>query len=438
MADIMRDMDIVLIVSLILFNGFFSMAEFAVVSSRKSKLKQLEANGNQNAKTALQLLERPNTFLSSIQIGITLVTVLVGAVGEDRFALKLAALIEPLPIIGAFHAEISFAIIISVVTYLSIVIGELVPKRIALSNPEKIALFVAPFMKFFSDLTSPIIRLLSTSTEFVFSLLRLKPTSSPRITEDEIRVLIREGADMGVFSKTEHRLIERALMLDDLRVEMLMTPKHKMSIVSIEKFIENPQSYLSDYPHSRLIFTEGNKDKIFGIINVKDLMRYLSSDSGPVIQDLKDIANKPHLIPESMKAIKVLEMFRHSPVHIALVLDEFGNIQGLVTLNDILEALVGEIKSQSDIEPTIVVRDDGSLLIDGEVSIYDLKKKLRLKDADLKQLTAYQTVAGFMLAHLDKIPKPGDFFERSQYRFEVVDMDHNRVDKILVKKITSK
>jgi len=428
-------MDIVLILALILFNGFFSMAEIAIISSRKSKLKNMALDGNQKGKTALQLAEEPNIFLSSVQIGITLVTVLAGAVGEDKFLSKIAVFIKPIPVIGSFNEEIAFVVIISIITYLSIVLGELVPKRIALNNPEKIASIVAPFMLAFSNITSPIIRILSVSTEFVFKLIGLKPGVSSRITEDEIRILIREGADMGIFSKTEKKLIERALMLDDLMVGMLMTPKHKMITVNIEKFMEKPKKYVENYPHSRLIITEGKKDKIFGVIHVKDLLNYAFYEDKFGLNELKKIVGKPHLIPESMKAIKVLEMFRHSPVHIALVLDEFGSAQGIITFNDILEALVGEIKAQSVQDPLIVAREDGSLLIDGSLSIYDFKKKLHLRELTDKNLNTYQTVAGFVISQLDKIPRVGEFFEKYNYRFEVVDMDNNRVDRILVKKL---
>ncbi|MDO8741727.1 MAG: hemolysin family protein, partial [Candidatus Roizmanbacteria bacterium] len=392
--------------------------------------------GNQKGKIALQLAEKPNIFLSSIQIGITLMTVLAGAVGEDTFVSKLAIFIKPIPVCGSFHEESAFIIIIFSITYLSIVIGELVPKRIALANPEKIASLVAPFMLTFSNITSPVIRFLSISTEFVFKLTGLKPVTSSLITEDEIRILIREGADMGIFSKTEKKLIERTLMLDDLQVGMLMTPKHRMTVTHIDNFIKNPKSYLNNYPHSRLIFTEGKEEKVFGVVHIKDLLFFSFKDGEFSMDKLKKISDKPHLVPESMKAIKVLEMFRHSKVHIALVLDEFGNIQGLVTLNDILEALVGEIKSQTPQEFPIIVRDDGSLFIDGAVPIYDLKKKLRLQGLTNDDLGTYQTVAGFVIAHLEKIPQSGDFFEKSGYRFEVVDMDNNRVDKILIKKIT--
>jgi len=429
-------MDIALIFILILFNGFFAMSEFSIISARKSKLKNMAAGGNKNGKIALQLAEKPNIFLSSIQVGITLVTVLAGAFGEDRFIPNISALIKPIPFIGIYNREIAFMLIISGITYLSIVIGELVPKRIALGNPERIASLVAPLIFIFSKITSPIVRLLSISTEFVFKVIGLKPGTPTHITEEEIRILIREGADMGIFSKTEKKLIERALMLDDLRVGMLMTPKHKMSVTHIDSFIKDPKSYLNNFPHSRLIFTEGKDGKIFGVLHLKDLLFYSFEDGKFSVDKLKKISDKPHLVPESMKAIKVLELFRHSKTHIALVLDEFGTVQGLVTLNDILEALVGEIKSQAPLEFPIVTRSDGSLFVDGAVSLYDLKKKLKLQGLINDNLGAYQTAAGFVIAHLEKIPQSGDFFEKSGYRFEVVDMDNNRVDKILIKKIT--
>lgn len=429
-------MDVILILALILFNGFFAMAEIAIVSSRKSRLKNLATSGSRNGKMALNLAEAPNTFLSSVQIGITLVTVLAGAVGEGRFASRVGNIIKPLPIIGQFYEEIAFVIIITTITYLSIILGELVPKRIALSNPEKIASLVAPFMSAFASFTSPIIKILSSSTEFVFKLIGLKSAVASSITEEEIRILIREGADMGIFSKTEKKLIERALRLDDLRIGLLMTPKHRMSVINIEKFIEKPDYYLSNYHHSRIIFTEGKQDKIFGVVHIKDLLSYYLKDGSFEADKLKEIIKKPHLVPESMKTIKVLEMFRHSPIHIALVLDEFGTIQGLVTFNDILEALVGEIKSQTVQDPLITVRENGSFLIDGMTSLYDLRKELHLDDLTNKDLSIFQTAAGFFIAHLEKIPKTGEYFEKYGYRFEVVDMDHNRIDKILVKKIT--
>lgn len=425
-------MDFVIIFLLILFNGFFAMSEIALVSLRKSKLKNLAITGGKNAKTALSLAESPNMFLSSVQIGITLVTVLAGAIGEEIFVGKLSPLIKNIPIIGVFNQQISFVIVISLITYLSIVIGELVPKRIALNNPEKIAIFVAPVIRVISNLAHPFVKILSISTESVFKLLGIRQFSPSLITEDEVRVLIRDGTDMGIFSRTEKKLIERALLLDDLRVSMLMTPKHKMTLINIEEFAENPRRFLSDYEHSRLIFTEGTNNKIFGVLHIKDLLSYSFDDDEFDIVKLRKITDKPHLIPESMKAIKVLELFRRSPVHIALVLDEFGNTQGLVTLNDILEALVGEIKSQTTQEPLITKRDDGSSLVDGAVTMYEFNKKFKLKELKSSDLSNFQTMAGFIIAHLEKIPKTGDSFVKFGYKFEIVDMDNNRVDKILI------
>lgn len=428
-------MDIFLILALIIMNGFFAMAEIAIVSSRKSKLKNMGDAGSNQSKLAFNLADKPNIFLSSVQIGITLIGITAGAFGEDRFVPKIAPIIQEFPILGKFSEEIALVLIIAVLTYISVVLGELVPKRIALSNPEKIASLTAPFMDAFSKATSPIVKFLSISTEFIFKIFGLKQTNSPKMTEDEVRILIREGADMGIFSKTEKKLIERALMLDDLKVGILMTPRHKMTIIDVEKFIEKPKKYLDGYSHSRLILTESKKNKIFGVIHVKDLLSYSFEDDEFKLEELKKITNKPHLVPESTKAIKVLEMFRHSPVHIALVIDEFGNIQGLITLNDILEALVGEIKSQSVHSPMIITRKDGSFIIDGATSMYDFKKKLRLKELTDKDLDTYQTVAGFVISQLEKIPKTGDYFEKYDYRFEVVDMDNNRVDKILATKL---
>lgn len=428
-------MDILVILLLILFNGLFSMAEFAIVSSRKSKLEHLATNGSQGSKAALILSQKPNMFLSSIQIGITLVTVLTGAIGEDRFSAQLSNVIRPIPVIGEYHATISFALIIAIITYLSIVIGELVPKKIALNDPEKVASFVAPFMLGFSRLTNPAIRLLSVSTEYLFKLLGQKTSPSVRITEDEVRVLVREGADMGVFSKTEKKLIERALMLDDLRVGLLMTPIHKVTTFFEMDFAKRSHALLKGYKHSRIILKGDEDDKIVGVINVNDLFENMPTDFSNMADWLKRLTYKPHLIPESMAAIKVLEIFRQSSIHIAFVLDEFGNILGILTLNDILEALVGEIKTQVPTSPDFVERQDGSLLVDGSTAFYDLKKRLDLKSLSKKQTTLYQTAAGFFIAQLDKIPQVGDHFEKYGYSFEVVDMDENRVDKILIKKI---
>lgn len=427
-------MDFLIIFILILFNGFFALAETAIISSRKNKLKHLAASGQKGAQIAFNLAEKPSIFLSTIQIGITFIAILTGAIGDGRIVTKLASILKPLPFIGVMNEQIAFIIVIAVIIYLSVVVGELVPKQIALSNSERIASFVAPLILIISNLTSPIVRFLSISTEAVFKLLGLKPVTDPPITEDEIRILIREGTDIGIFNKTEKKLVERALLLDDLRVKMLMTPKHKIVIFDIHQFIKDPHHYLSDYTHSRIIFTESGSNKVIGVIHIKDLLPYYLKDDKFEIRDIKNIVTKPLLIPENMRALKVLELFRHSPVHIALVLDEFGSIQGLVTLNDILEALVGEIKSQTHKDPEIVAKSDGSFFMDGTVSIYELKKTLHLQKLPKEDLATYQTIGGFVISYLDRIPKTGDSFEWKGYQFEILDMDDNRVDKVLITK----
>ncbi|HNQ31823.1 MAG TPA: hemolysin family protein [Candidatus Woesebacteria bacterium] len=429
-------MDVLILFALIIFNGLFSMAEIAIVSSRRGKLKTLAQSGDKKAIQAAELAEKPAVFFSTVQIGITLVTVLAGAFGESRFVAGLSEFLGRVPFLMYARQELAFIIVIAVVTYLSIVIGELVPKRMALSNPEHIARLVAPYMYALSRLTGPIIRFLELSTNLVFRLIGFKPNPTPSVSEDEIRTLIREGAETGVLSRAEIRLIERAFVLDELRVSLLMTPKHQMTLINVYDFIKDPQTHLKGYPYSRIILTEGSQDVVFGVVHAKDLLTFSFEEEEELsLEKVKTITVQPHLVPESTRATKVLEMFRHSAIHIALVIDEFGSIQGLVTLNDILEALVGDIQDQSSPLKHIIRREDGSFLVDGGVSIYDLKKKLIIQALRSKDLALYQTAAGFMIAHLDKVPTEGDYFERYGYRFEVVDMDKNRVDKVLVRKI---
>lgn len=426
-------MDALILLALIIFNGLFSMAEIAIVSSRRGKLKMLAQSGDKKAAQAAELAEKPAVFFSTVQIGITLVTVLAGAFGESRFVVGLSEFLGRVPFLMYARQELAFIIVIAVVTYLSIVIGELVPKRMALSNPEYIARLVAPYMYTLSRLTEPAIRFLEASTNLVFRLIGFKPNPTPSVSEDEIRTLIREGAETGVLSRAEIRLIERAFVLDELRVSLLMTPKHQITLINVYDFIKDPQTHLKRYPYSRIIFTEGSQDLIFGVVHAKDLLTF-SFEGELSLEKVKAVTVQPHLVPESTRATKVLEMFRHSTIHIALVIDEFGSIQGLVTMNDIFEALVGNIQDQSSPPKHIMQREDGSFLVDGGVSIYDLKKKLKIQALRSKDLALYQTAAGFMITHLDKVPAEGDAFERYGYRFEVVDMDKNRVDKVLVSK----
>lgn len=413
------------------------MAEIAVISARKSKLRQAALQGDKKSELALSLAEKPSNFLSTVQVGITLIAILLGAIGEDRFVTRVAAILETIPIIEPVHNQLAFILVVAGITYASLIIGELVPKRIALNNAERIASFVSPIMLFISNMTSPIVHFLSFSTEFVTRILRIKKITEPVVTEDEIRILIREGTDIGIFNQTEKKLIERALALDDLRARMLMTPRHKIVWFTTKNFFQDPYKYIVKYPHTRIILAEGSIDKVIGVLHVKDLLQYYLEKKEINIQEMKKNISKPHFIPEDMRALKVLEIFRHSSIHIAFVVDEFGVIQGLITLNDILEALVGDIKTRTTYDPKIVKRPDGSLLMDGSISIKEFKKNLGIKSLPKEDIGSYQTVGGFIVSYLDRIPKTGDKFEWNHYIFEVMDMDDTRVDKILVTKTTS-
>lgn len=429
-------MDIILILIVILINGVFAMAEIAMVSSRKSRLEQMAKGENINAKIAYDLSQKPGNFLSVIQIGITFIGILVGAIGQGSLIQKLSIFLQSIPFIGTFHEQIAFILGIALITYLAIVIGELIPKQIALNNPEHTAVFFAPLMQTLTNAAYPLVRLLSLSTETVLRLLHLTTRMDQPITEEEIRTFIREGTKIGIFNKTEKELVERALHLDDLRVNMLMMPRNRIQWFDPDQFLEHYKEYLSDYRHSRVLFCKGNLDKVVGVIHVRDFLNsYLQKQK----VNIKEIMTKPIFISENMRALKVLEMFRRSDVHVALVLDEFGNVQGLVTLNDILEALVGDIKTQSISDDSQVVkRSDGSMLIDGLLPISELKKLLSIEALPKEQSNLYQTIGGFMITYLDRIPKTGEKFELNGFRFEVADMDNNRVDKVLVTKIREK
>ncbi|OGK21249.1 hypothetical protein A3C23_01920 [Candidatus Roizmanbacteria bacterium RIFCSPHIGHO2_02_FULL_37_13b] len=424
-------MEFIVILILIIFNGIFSMAEIAIISSRKSKLKQMIKEGNKNAEAAYLLSEQPSYFFSTVQIGITAIGIITGAIGNGQVVAKLSLLLQPLPFIGVFHYEIALLSVIVVITYLILIIGELVPKRIAVNNPEKIASLLAPLMSTLMQISLPLVKLLSKSTEIVFKLLHIGPRNEPPITEDEIRALIRQGTDMGIFNRTEKQLVERALQLDDLKVSALMIPRNKIKFFDMTNISHNPRKYLKNYRYSRVIFARGVIDKIEGIVQIKDLLQSYLDDND---FDIKKILTKPLVVPEHTRALKLLELFRHSPTHIAIVLDEFGNVQGLITLNDIFESLVGDIKTQSSYDDTSVVKNnDGSLYLNGMLPIGEVKKLLSIDILPKEGTGLYHTLGGFVITYLDKIPRKGTKFSWKHFDFKIIDMDDNRVDKVLVK-----
>ncbi|GAB4234785.1 MAG: hemolysin family protein [Elainellaceae cyanobacterium] len=423
-------LEILFILLLLIGNGVFAMSEIAVVSARKARLQQQVNQGNPGARIALKLANSPSRFLATVQIGITLVGILAGAFGGATIAEKLAEALRSIPAIARYSDTLAFGIVVVCITYLSLVIGELVPKQVALNNPEVIASKVAKPMQVLSKVAAPIVRVLSISTQAVVKLLGVRASEEPSVTEDEIRLLIRQGTEIGTFKQAERDIVERVFRLDDLLVSAIMTPRSRIIWLDQEDSFEQNHQKLVNSVHSRFPVCQGSLDEVLGIVLVRDLYVYRGAQPPT---DLAAFLRQPLFIPESLWALKVLEMFKQTGIHLALVVDEYDVVQGLVTLNDILEAIVGEIPAAGEQnEPQVIQREDGSWLLDGMVSIDEFQQVLNLDDLPGSRKGHYQTLGGFVIAYLGRIPTSADHFEWQGLRFEVVDMDGNRVDKVLV------
>jgi putative hemolysin len=422
--------EIIIILLLIIANGIFSMSEIAIVSARKALLKQRAEDGDLKAQKALELAEEPTQFLSTVQVGITLIGILAGAYGGAKLAENLAAYIEIFPLLAPYSGAISIILVVLAITYLTLVIGELVPKRIALSDPDKIALRVASPMTTFSRIASPIIFLLSASTDLILGIFGVKKYEEPKLTEEELKVMLDEGATAGVIEEEEQDIMERVFRLGDRRADAVMTPRKEIVWLDINDTPEAIREKLSSGPYSLFPVCKSRLDNVLGIVQSKDLL-YCSIKDEKV--NLKSNLLPPLFVPESMKALKVIERFKRTGIHLAIVVDEYGSVQGLVTLTDLLEELVGDIPHIAELaEPQIMQREDGSWLLDGMLPIDEFKENFHISELPGEEEELYQTVGGFVMMHLEKIPQAGDHFEWNEYRFEVVDMDEHRVDKVLL------
>ncbi|NPV63043.1 MAG: HlyC/CorC family transporter [Methanotrichaceae archaeon] len=424
-------LEILIILLLIIINGIFSMSEIAVVSARKALLRKRAEDGDANAGLALKLGNEPTQFLSTVQIGITLVGILAGAFGGATIASELSNMLSGSSVLSPYSDAISIFIVVLAVTYLTLILGELVPKRIGLSSPEDISSRMAPSMSALSKIASPIIWLLSGSTEAVVRLFGIKPYVEPTITEEEIRILIDQGTTAGVIEEEEKDIMERVFLLGDRRAESIMTPRSEIVWLDIDDAPEEVQRKITSSPYSLFPVSKRRLDSVMGVVKAKDLLPCSIRDHKV---DLRSSLLPPLIIPESMRALKVLERFKQTGIHIAVVIDEFGSVRGIVTLTNILEAMVGDIPHIEELaEPQLVEREDGSWLVDGTLSIQEFKEALQIKD-ELPEENAglYQTMAGFVMMQLEKLPATGDHFQWNGYRFEVVDMDANRIDKLLV------
>jgi putative hemolysin len=420
----------VVIFLLILTNGIFAMAEIAVVSARKTRLQQWAEAGDTRARTALELANAPNQFLATVQIGITLIGILAGAFGGATLANELAAVLADISWLAPYSQPLSLGFVVLVITYLSLIVGELVPKRLALNNPERIAAVIASPMRALSRLAYPAVHLLGLSTEFVLRAFGMSPAMESPVTEEEIRTLIEQGTQAGMFEEAEQEMVERIFRLGDRRVSAVMTPRTEIIWLDRGASVEEIRHTITTSVHSRFLVADGSLDNILGIVHAKDLLVHCL---GAQAVDLTATLHQPLYVPESMRAPRVLELFKQSGTHIALVIDEYGGIQGLVTPSDILEAIVGDLPVAGEqFEPLAVQREDGSWLLDGMLSVDEFKELFDLGHLPGEDQGVYQTLAGFIIMQLGRIPATSDYFEWEGLRIEVVDMDGNRVDKVLV------
>jgi putative hemolysin len=418
------------ILLLILANGLFAMSEIAIVSARKIRLQQQAEEGDSGARTALALANDPGNFLSTVQIGITLVGIFAGAFGGATLATQLEPYLQGLPLIGPYSQQASVVVVVVLITYLSLVIGELVPKRIGLNNAEGIAARVAPSMRLLSRIASPLVALLSLSTDLIVRLLRVRASDEPAVTEEEIRMMIEQGTELGIFEPREEELVGQVFRLADQRINALITPRPEIISIDINDPTEEITQKLISSGHSRLPVTDGNLDNVIGFVLAKDILTQCLRDQ-PL--DLHQILEPPLFVPEAMPALEVLDRFQSGRTKTALVLDEYGGLNGLATLNDIMSAIVGEVPDRHDKpEPEVVRREDGTWLLDGLLAIDQFKDLFDIDDLEDDRERYFQTLGGFVMTTLGHLPVSGDHFEWGQLRFEVVDMDGRRVDKVLV------
>ena len=420
----------IIVLLLIIANGLFAMTEIAVVSSRKARLQQQAKEGRRGAKLALQLANDSEDFLATVQIGITLIGILAGVFGGQNIAVQLAPLLDGLPLIGPYSESVSLGIVVVLITYLSLVIGELVPKQIGLSNPERFASLMAQPMLVLSRLTLPLVRFLSFSTGLVIRLLRVQPTEEPPVTVEELQILVQQGAESGVINPLNEEMVEQVFRLSDQRVNALMTDRTDIVWLDLNDSIEVNREKIVGAGHSRYPVTRGGADNILGIAFVKDLLAQSLSEE-PI--DLEKAIQPALFVPEGLPVLELLERFKEAHAQIAFVLDEHGGLEGLLTFNDLLESIVGDVPEIHDpTDPTATKREDGTWLVDGKMLIDDFKVLFNIEAMPEEERNYYHTLGGFVMIYLGRIPQAGDKFEWDGFGFEVMDMDWRRVDKVLL------
>lgn len=421
--------EIAVIFLLIGVNGVLAMSEIAIISARKVRLRQAAAQGSTAAQTALDLAAEPADFLSTVQVGITLLGILSGVFGGATLVLTLERRLEQVPALAPFSPEIALLIVVSSITYFSLVLGELSPKRYGLAHAERIAIRMAPLMKRLARLASPVVRLLSFSSSLVLRLLRMQPPTDTSVTEEEIKAMIEQGADAGVLEPIEEEMVARLFRLSDQRTQALLTPRTEIDWIDLDEPLATTLQAVAAHPHVQYPAGRGNLDNVAGIIRSQDLLAQALSDH-PI--DLEAMLQPAIFVPETLPALDLLAQMRDRRSRIALVIDEYGGLEGLVTMTDVLEAIIGQFKALTPSEQEIVPMEDGSYLVDGMVAIAEMKELLERRELPKEGERAYTSLGGMVMAVLGRIPQIGDAFTWGGFRFEVVDMDGARVDRVRV------
>ncbi len=423
-------MELLLLALLILLNGVFAMSEIAVVSSRKARLQRLADDGMPGAGVAIALHDSPSMFLSTIQVGITSVGILSGAIGEAALVGPLAERVAQWPLLAPYASGLALVVVVVSITYLSVVVGELVPKRLALHRPELIAAVIARPMQWLARIARPPVWLLSASSDLLLRLLRAQRRKEPPVTDEEIAVLMRQGAEAGVFHRSELPIVANVLRLDQQRIGAIMTPRADIHTIDLDEPEQVVRQQLAASAHHRLVVVRGGLAHVLGVLHVGDLLQ--PALEGQPLQ-IERMLRPPLYVPESVTTTKLMELFRKAHAQFALIVDEYGEVQGLVTLTDVMASIVGDFPDEDLVaEKDAVQRGDGSWLVDGSVGIERFHGLLALDHLPGEEDGAYHTLAGFVLHQLGHIPKVGERFEAAGLRFEIVDMDRTRIDKLLV------
>jgi putative hemolysin len=421
-------MELAVLIALVVLNGLFAMAEIALVTARRARLRKMADEGDTRAGRAFRLSGDPTRFLSTIQIGITSIGVLNGIVGEAAFAAPLAAWLGSVGIPVRFTEELSIVIVVVLITYVTIVLGELVPKRIGQQNPERLARWVARPMEILALLSRPFGAALVGSTELILRILGVRGTTAQAVTEEEIHAILEEGSDAGVIEETERAMVRNVFRLEDRAVTTLMTPRSDIVYLDIEDTLAENLEKIRESAHSRFPVTRRRLNEVLGIVHTKQI---LSQALAGEHLDLAAGLEPATFVPDSQSGMDVLEAFRTSQIQLILIVDEYGQIRGLVTLQDLIEAIAGEFQNAEHGEASAIQRADGSWLLDGTIAVPELKEHLRLKSLPDGDAESFDTLSGLIQLLLDRLPRTGDIVEWDGWRFEIVDMDGRRIDKVL-------